>query len=370
MAGKVLDQNMANQKTADGEELRWLEPGTDLTLYGLEKTDTGYQRFDPTDKRLKGTGILNFAEFTAGGRCRFCTDSEKIAVKVRIKDYSLPSIMSLMVCCGFDLYETEESTGEEFFAGGFRPPALIENGEYECLVNLPFAGERKSRYFTLYFPVFAKFHSVKIGVEKNAFCGEGWRYRNDFPVCFYGSSITQGAAASRPGNTYESMISQRYNLDYRNMGFSGNAKGEPQVAQCLSEQNYSVFVYDYDYNAPSPEHLRKTHEPFYRILREAHPEMPVIMVSAIPGIHRRPEETEQREEVILRTYENAKKRGENVYFLSGREIFAGKKSMNYIVDGVHPNDLGYEKMAEKIGELVNRCLKENEDAHEIRGGRR
>ena len=55
---------------------------------------------------------------------------------------------------------------------------------------------------------------------------------------------------------------------------------------------------------------------------------------------------------------------------TGREIFAGKKSMNYIVDGVHPNDLGYEKMAEKIGELVNRCLKENEDAHEIRGGRR
>ena len=83
------------------------------------------------------------------------------------------------------------------------------------------------------------------------------------PIVFYGSSITEGGCASRVTNAYPALLSKWLNADYINLGFSGSAKGEIPVAEFIAEQSMSAFVYDYDHNAPNPEHLAATHEAFF-----------------------------------------------------------------------------------------------------------
>jgi len=110
----------------------------------------------------------------------------------------------------------------------------------------------------------------------------------------------------------------------------------------------SVFVYDYDCNAPDAEYLEKTHEPFFKIIRQKNPELPIIMISR-PYYSKDTEEIDKRIAVIRKTYENALANGdENVYFISGKTFFAMDDVFACTVDGTHPNDLGFYLMAKAI----------------------
>lgn len=104
------------------------------------------------------------------------------------------------------------------------------------------------------------------------------KYAVKKPVVYYGSSITQGACASRPGNCYESILSRRLDCDYINLGFSGSAKGEDAIVDYIIGLDMSVFVMDYDYNAPTPEHLEKTHSKMFKAIRAEHPTLPIIIM--------------------------------------------------------------------------------------------
>ena len=118
----------------------------------------------------------------------------------------------------------------------------------------------------------------------------------------------------------------------------------------------TVFVYDYDYNAPSPEHLQATHEPFFQIIRKAHPHLPVIMISKCNN--NIPESDGPRREIIRRTYLNAVEAGdENVYFIDGLTLFGKEDQDACTVDGCHPNDLGFYRMYKTILPVLRRALK-------------
>ena len=118
----------------------------------------------------------------------------------------------------------------------------------------------------------------------------------------------------------------------------------------------SVYVMDYDHNAPTAEHLEKTHEKMYKCVRAAQPELPIIMVSC-PEC-RLTEDQVKRRAIIRATYDRAIADGdENVYFIDGSTLtwrFGGDSGT---VDGCHPNDLGFMCMAVGIGEVVKQALK-------------
>ena len=134
------------------------------------------------------------------------------------------------------------------------------------------------------------------------------------------------------------------------ISFSGNAKAEKVMSDYICSLDMSLFVYDYDHNAPTYEHLEETHERMFIEFRQAHPDVPVIMMT-------RPKFTfdeaeEKRESLIRKTYENALARGDkNVFFLSGRELMLIAKN-DGTVDGCHPNDLGFFSMAKAIERLL------------------
>ena len=126
------------------------------------------------------------------------------------------------------------------------------------------------------------------------------------------------------------------------------------MAELICGYDMSCFVMDYDHNAPTLEHLKETHEPFFKYVRERHPELPIILVS-------RPDNCDdERINVILNTYNNAVKAGDkNVYFINGKDLFTDKDRDACTVDGCHPNDLGFYRMAKAIAPVVKKALETN-----------
>ena len=151
------------------------------------------------------------------------------------------------------------------------------------------------------------------------------------------------------------MISQRYNLHYLNLGFAGSAKGEQAIADYMAELDMCACVCDYDHNAESPEKLMETHLPLYQTIRKSHPDIPYIMITRPDFMFGDREENPRRIEVVRNTYEYAQEVGDkNVTFVDGSTLLEGDYYYNCTRDGVHPNDLGFYRMASKIGPVIER----------------
>lgn len=177
------------------------------------------------------------------------------------------------------------------------------------------------------------------------------------PICFYGSSITQGSAVSRPGNAYSNIVCRMLNADNMNLGFSGSAFGEGTVAKYIASREIAALVMDYDHNAASPEALRDTHYAFYKLVRREHPDIPIVMVTRPIYTKDCTSDDLARQQVIQESYNKAVASGDqNVYFVNGNEFFDKTMPDLYTVDLVHPNDLGHYFMAQSIYAVLNEAL--------------
>jgi hypothetical protein len=179
------------------------------------------------------------------------------------------------------------------------------------------------------------------------------------PMLYYGSSITEGGCCCRVTNAYNAIISRHLDVDYYNLGFSGRAKGEREVAEFIADIPMSIFVLDYDHNAPSIEHLQATHETFFKIIRAKNPNLPIVMLTRPNFDHGEKNDVLSRIEVVKKTYLNAKANGDNnVYFISGETFFGEVDRQSCTVDGTHPNDLGFYRMASVIEPVIKEILEE------------
>ena len=294
------------------------------------------------------SGSLN--RCTAGGRVRFRTNSSFIGIKAVMQNAANMPHITLAGQSGFDLYRVEK-TGFDTFYRTFMPIRGMKEG-YSAG---HYTGGIDTDY-TINFPLYDGVKELYIALKKGAKLGAPTPYRDVPPVVYYGSSITQGGCASRPGNAYQAIITRETNVDHINLGFSGSAKGEPAMAEYIKGLDMSVFVYDYDHNCNGAAHLKETHHEFYRIIREAHPDLPIIMITS-STILLKEQEFAARREVIIESYKQAVAEGDqNVYFIDGKELFVGDNWDACTVDGVHPNDLGFYRMAKRIGRDVKAIL--------------
>ncbi len=313
-------------------------------LYEGEK----FRRMPENVARSVNDGVLWLHTNTAGGRVRFRTNSPYVAIAAKMDGIGKMPHFALTGSAGFDLYTDDGHTRR--YAGTFEPPFDLENG-YKSVVEL---GSETMKDVTIHFPLYSNVVSLLIGVKDGAVIEAPTPYRNLKPIVYYGSSITQGGCASRPGSAYPNVISMKQNVDHINLGFSGSARGEDTMSDYIRNLEMSVFVYDYDYNAPSAEHLELTHEKLFLAFREKHSDVPVIMMSR-PSIYLN-EEEQRRLQIIRTTYENAIARGDrNVYFISGQELMADTDN-NGTVDGCHPTDYGFYAMAKAVGEQIRQIL--------------
>ena len=323
-----------------------------FALYGLyNPKQLGYYRIPQEVAEKTNPGVAGLNRNPAGGRVRFITDSACIAVRCRFGAGSERSIMALQCSAGFDVYCTEG--GREVYKGTVKPPIDMQCG-YTNFVGL---GKTKTREITLYLPIYNDMEEIEVGlIEGSTLTAPRSHYQNKLPVVFYGSSITQGASANRSGLTYESILSRRLNLNYLNLGFAGSAKAEDAIVDYMAALKMCCFVSDYDYNAPTPEHLQQTHEKMYLKIRAAHPNIPYIMLSR-PTNNCNNYENKLRRGIIFKTWQNALNNGDqNAYFIDGFALFGNDSYGDCEGDGVHPSSIGFLQMANALEPVLRRAL--------------
>ncbi|MBE6912524.1 MAG: hypothetical protein E7473_08370 [Ruminococcaceae bacterium] len=323
-------------------------------IYGLYKpeTENTFRRLPEDVALATSKAVFDLHANTAGGRVRFSTDSEYIAISCKLPGITHFAHMPVTGVSGFDMYVSKG--GIDVFEKCLTPPWDMTDG-YSTIYHF---GSRKMREITINFPLYNDVDELLVGLEPDAELGEGAKYRDIKPIVYYGSSITQGGCASRPGNCYEAIISQKLSCDYINLGFSGSAKCEDAMMDYIANLDMSVFVYDYDHNAPDVGYLAATHFKGYKKVREKNPGLPIIMVTA-PIDNRAFLENRYFpcREVIMKSYLDARASGdENVYFVDGAAFFNGENTDACTVDGCHPNDLGFLRMADGIGRIIEYVL--------------
>ncbi|MDF2938698.1 MAG: hypothetical protein K0Q90_4071 [Paenibacillaceae bacterium] len=321
-----------------------------LQLYGLNHIQPGegdYWRLPPELIGLMPQYDL-LGKRCSGARVRFRTDASEVVIRFSLKTEKVDRAMGLPAAAGVDAYT---GTGVESRYAGYVAPS--EYGYKDAVIEGMIKKKSVMETVTLNLPRNEQLSFLEIAVEDHAVVEEAEPYAITSPIVFYGSSITEGGCAPRPGTAYTSIVSRWLDADYFNYGFSGSAKGEPVFAEFIAAHPaISAFVYDYDHNAPTPEHLEETHRAFFEIIRKAHPSLPVLMLSR-PDFDWNPKESDRRRGIIMDTYLKALRSGDsNVYFIDGQSFFGPYGREECTIDGCHPTSLGFMRMAERIYPLL------------------
>ena len=295
---------------------------------------------------------------TSGGCVRFRTDASFIAVRAKLHASGDMNHMPRAGSAGFDLYAGPSA--QSFHVGTAQPTrAEVDKGDFERAVFSNKEWEGELREWRLNFPLYGGVEWVEIGLPPGSRI-EAPAPHAVKPILFYGSSITQGGCASRPGNNYCSMLCRAVDAEQINLGFSGCGRGESAVAKAIASLDLGAFVFDYDHNAPTAEHLQATHGNFFRIVRDARPDLPIIMMSMCniwPG--RGYENTSRRRAIIRATYDAAVAAGDrHVYYIDGETLFGLYGRDACTVDTCHPNDLGFFRMFEAVLPVLRKALAE------------
>ena len=343
-----IDANFKVNKTIGKSDVRFYDVlEAPFRVYGVFYQDGKFRRLPQAVAEAVSEGVRELHAHTAGGRVRFHTNSTYVAIHADMPCISKMSHFPLTGSGGFDLYVNVN--GEEHYVRTFVPPFNVVDS-YEEVIEL---GEGEHEV-TIHFPLYSEVSRLYIGLRETATVSAPVPYLEGEPIVYYGSSITQGGCASRAGNAYQNILSRALRRDHVNLGFSGSAKAEDEMIEYIASLPMSMFVCDYDHNAPTVEHLRATHEKLVSAVRKTHPTIPIVMLSR-PKFRITAEE-EERLEIIKTTYRKAKAAGdENVYLVSGQALMAMAGDEG-TVDNCHPNDLGFTSMAKALLPLFENIL--------------
>ena len=338
----------------------WHEAKT-LTFEGQGWSDTAapYDRF-PTRFESKVYGSTwQRSHNSAGMLVRFVTDSPFIACRWKLNDdnFSLPHMPSTGAS-GVDLYVRYNGKWEWLGAASGQIPIRNVNEE-ELSSGLP----SQMREFALYFPLYNGVSSLEVGIADTASIKPaGPRTHNIKPVVFYGSSILQGGCASRPGMAYPSIIGRELDIPIINLGFSGEGKCEHETADILAELDSSLYVIDCLPNLvgqPAAVTDRVTY--LLNTLRAKRPNTPVVLVEDVvrQDIYARKAGKQTVQAAALeQVYKAAKPAwGNLLYYVKGDKLLGGDGLAT--VDGLHPTDTGFIRMANGIEPTVKKALDEH-----------
>jgi hypothetical protein len=349
MGAEKHDKAMRTTET-EGDGLAWHLPSEApfrLAGFAWFEKDGVYRRMPVDPQWPLSEAVDNLANCTSGGQVQFRTNSRKVSVRVQLAAKSSMDHMPQTGAAGFDCYVGPP--GQQRYVSTTR--FGWGSDSYTCpMFDLP---ERRMRNVTLNFPLYQGVKDVQIGLEPDAKIEAPPAYADGRPIIVYGTSITQGGCASRPGMAYTNILSRHLNRPFINLGFSGSGRGEPEVARTIATiPNPGGFVLDYEANAAGGQ-LEATLDEFIKILREAHPDVPILVVSRIHWardlISPTQAEDRERKRDFQRDLVERRRAGgdENLYFLDGGTLLP-EDFEECTVDGAHPTDLGFWHIARRL----------------------
>lgn len=333
---------------------------TDIRSLGVEGrgwTDTKnfYDRLPARAEKLVRPPVWGLSRLSSGLYARFITDATNIYARWSLTSSNLaPPNMTAIGASGLDLYVKTDNGWR--WAGVGQPHYSTNNAT--IIVGMTPA----TREFLIYLPLGNGVNSVEIGVpagttaRPSPACGKGRRK----PIVFYGTSILQGISASRPGMVHSAMLGRRFEWPTVNLGFSGQGRMEPELADLLAELDPAVYVLDCLPNM-EPKDVAERIEPFVRRLRAAHPTTPIVLVEdrvyanafLLPG---RTDRHRKNHENLRVTFRNLQNSGvKSLHYVPGDALFGTDGEAT--VDGSHPTDLGYARQAEAFAKILGPLLR-------------
>ena len=337
------------------ENLKFVD-ATTLNICGhtMRTEKSPYFRFDCEPYNFKEEAIRRYSRYSAGMYVVFHTNSSQVwatweNVKRRCGDNMTPIFQQ-----GVDLYIKD---GNEWrFCGVGRVSTDPEkNCRTKPLVQNLHEGDKE---FMLYLPYWCELTRLEIGVDKDATIEaipSPFRHK----VVVYGSSITHGASASRPGMAYPARMSRNLGIDFVNFGFSGNCKMQPEFIPFMTKIEADAFVCDAFAN-PNYAQIDERLEPFIDAMVAAHPGKPIIMVRTF---HHESEfyNLQKRKAFIDKCnlarekMEKLQKKYKDVYYLE--EPYATGRDGENTIDNSHPNDLGFDRIIKAYQPKIAKILK-------------
>lgn len=327
---------------------RWFDPleaGPVVHGVGWDQLKGGYVRLPGKAQGVVRDQVWDLSLNAAGLSLVFESDAPEIIVLYGLKDglnmFHMPSTGR----SGLDLYARGSDGRTRWVAPDF--PAKISNDTtryvYSGISYYPAGG--RSYEFHLYLPPYNTVTWMKIGVPGTAqlrFIPE----TRTHPVVIYGTSITQGACASRPGNAWTNIVERDLRLPVVNLGFSGNGKLEPEVLELLSEIDASVYVLDCSANLTRATDIEPRLLEAVRILRRRS-DCPILIAEHAGNVGDGASEAKavyrQANAQVRRAYEALQCQGvPEIYYLSHDEL---DLPMDGMIEGVHPNDFGMRFLA-------------------------
>ena len=311
------------------------------TLIPDSLKENRYDRLPISYKEIVREPVWNLSKSSAGMSIRFLSNSSSISVKWIILNNLKMNHMAETGIKGVDLYFKNKDNWQYLNTG--RPDGI--KNESTLINNM----SEEMREFKIFLPLYDGVINIEVGIDSNSVIEKPLKNRNK-SIIFYGTSITQGGCASRPGMAHTNIISRKLDLDCINFGFSGNGRMEQPIAKLISESKPLFYVIECMPNMINKENVTNKTIPLVNTIRENNPEAPIVFVeNFIPtsSILDKKRENEIRGmNLALKTeYEKMISGGyNNIFYINCKNAIGDDNEGT--VDGVHFTDLGFIRYAD------------------------
>lgn len=345
----------------DADGTRWFDARS-LTVEGRGWT-AGAADWTRLPDRARGQvpeAVWELSRHSAGLAVRFGTDATTIQARWALASAGLGMAhMPPTGVSGLDLYVRRPGGEWRWLAVG-QPRAQTNN------VALVSGLQPGWHEYLLYLPLYNGTRFLEIGVPAGASISPGaaWGPGRRRPVLFYGTSITHGACASRPGMCHVAILGRRFGFPTINLGFSGSGRMEPAMAEYLAELDPCVYVLDCLPNMGAGEVTQRV-APFVRRLRQSRPQTPIVLVEDrfyADGflIDKRRQHNEANHAALKAAFGTLKREGvRGLYYVHGDELLGNDGEGT--VDASHPTDLGFVRQADALGRVLGPLLRRAAD---------
>lgn len=332
---------------------------TQFPLYGtaVKNDSETYTRLPDSLKTKVRKELYNLGTNTAGLYIRFSSNARKMRVKWNSTFNVEMNHMTPTGIRGFDVYALMDNGKWEFVS-----PARPVVNKKKCSATVFADMKPGMREYMMFFPLYDGVDSLYIGVDSAAVIEmpKVDLPKREKPVVIYGTSITQGACASRPGMCHTNMLVRDLNREIYNLGFSGNGRLDLEVAEVMASVDAGLYVIDCLPNN-KVDALKANIDPFFQLLRSKRPDVPVLFVESpmFPGylLDMNEEATLNEKNAALRDYYNKLKKAgvKNIYYFETKGILTEDRQGT--IDGYHFTDLGFYRYEKNLLPVIQKILK-------------
>ncbi len=327
-----------------GEESFILE-GTDIPASLKENM---YDRLPASYKEIVREPVWDLSKNSAGLSIRFLSNSSVITAKWELLNNISMDHMPDTGIKGVDLYYKNNNEWQYINTG--RPMGF--NNEYRLVDNM----DNELREYKIFLPLYDGLKNIEIGIDNSSFIRKP-RKSEKKPIIFYGTSITQGACASRPGMAHTNIISRKLDRNVINFGFSGNGRMEQPISELISESDPTFYVIECMPNMYPSDMVTSNTIPLVDTIRNKHPNTPIILVdlftSPLTVLDNNADKgTYEMNNALKTEYEKMISNGyDNIIYLESSNALG--YDFEGTVDAVHFTDLGFMRYSNFLIEKFN-----------------